>query len=163
VSLAAALEEEMNVAVVYDPVADELFTGVRGQGATLNGARLAPPRGAQRLASALIGTGFSYLSSGRADQAEVLRFVLPRVGDIRRPGSAALSLAWVAAGRLDAFFERGLKAWDFVAGALIAEEAGCGVSGLAGQPPSEGLVVAAHPDLFPEFEALLDEAIARHN
>jgi myo-inositol-1(or 4)-monophosphatase len=82
--------------------------------------------------------------------------LLPAVADIRRLGSAALDLCFLAAGRVDAFFEAGLNAWDHAAGGLIAEEAGCVVSGLRGQPPSARMVAAAGPALAADFFALLE-------
>ena len=109
--------------VVRDPLRDETFAAATGAGATLNGASLAlgPPA---RLDEALVGTGFAYASQRRRDQARLLTTVLPSVRDIRRGGSAALDLCYVAAGRLDAFYESGLKPWDRAAGVLIASEAG---------------------------------------
>ena len=108
--VSVALEDIRGTAagVVYDPNRDELFAAERGAGATLGGSairvREAPP-----LAEALVATGFGYEADWRAEQAEVVRRVLPAVRDIRRAGSAALDLAWLAAGRLDAYYERGLQ------------------------------------------------------
>jgi myo-inositol-1(or 4)-monophosphatase len=125
VSIAAATEQETVVGVVYDPVLRETFTAIRGHGAALGGTSITCST--TPLAEAVIGTGFSYSSAQRARQADVLRTVLPAVGDIRRPGSAAVSLCWVACGRLDAFYESGLQPWDSAAGSLIALEAGADV------------------------------------
>ncbi|MGH2805084.1 MAG: inositol monophosphatase family protein, partial [Thermoleophilaceae bacterium] len=85
----------------------------------------------------------------RAEQAEVIRELLPRARDIRRAGAAALDLAWLAAGRLDAFYERGLNAWDWAAGRLLIEEAGGAIGWLEGEPP--GLAAAATPELLEEL------------
>ena len=126
--------------VVLDPVRDELFCAERGTGARLDGEPLAVS-GATELARALVGTGFSYEPERRAEQAEVTGRLLPRVRDIRRAGSAALDLAWVAAGRLDAYFERGGKPWDWAAGRLLAEEAGAATREMPGEPV--GLIAAA--------------------
>ncbi|HEX9529739.1 MAG TPA: inositol monophosphatase family protein, partial [Acidimicrobiales bacterium] len=120
------------VGVVFDPVRGELFRAVAGRGATRSGVPLHLSSG-PALDSALVGTGFSYEAARRAHQAFALTAVLPRVRDIRRGGSAALDLCWVAAGRLDAFYERGLQPWDRAAGALVAAEAGAWVG--AGRRP----------------------------
>ena len=142
--VSVALEDRDGTAagVVYDPNRDELFAAERGVGATLGGAALhvreAPP-----LEQALVATGFGYESSWRARQAEVARHVLPAVRDIRRAGSAALDLAWLAAGRLDAYYERGLNAWDWAAGTLLVTEAGGAVEELTGEP--FGLIAGPPP------------------
>ena len=117
--------------VVYDPVADELFSAARGAGAQLNG-RAIRVSGSESLDTALIGTGFGYEPEVRAQQAEVVSRVLPRVRDIRRAGAAALDLCFVAAGRLDGYYERGIHRWDYAAGALIVREAGGEVVELEG-------------------------------
>ena len=131
--VSVALEDMQGtvVGVVYDPMRDELFAAERDAGATLGGrpirVREAPP-----LAEALVATGFGYDATWRAEQAEVVRRLLPAVRDIRRAGSAALDLAWLAAGRLDAYYERGLSAWDWAAGSLLVREAGGVVEELTG-------------------------------
>lgn len=133
--VSVALEDTQGTAtgVVYDPNRDELFAAERGSGATLAGnpisVRENPP-----LAEALVATGFAYDAAYRAEQAEVARRLLPAVRDIRRAGSAALDLAWLAAGRLDAYYERGLNAWDWAAGSLLVREAGGTVEALSGEP-----------------------------
>jgi myo-inositol-1(or 4)-monophosphatase len=151
-AVSIALEGELGV--VYDPVREELYSAVRGQGAALNGESLAlaaPPP----LSTALVATGFGYGSDRRRKQAQVLSRVLPRVRDIRRAGAAALDLCWLAAGRLDGYYERGLGAWDWAAARVVAEEAGAAVSDL--EPDPHGLA-AAHPSLLPELLDLLREA-----
>ena len=107
------------------------------------------------LAQALVGTGFSYLPGVRTEQAQVLARVLPEVRDIRRLGSAATDLCLVADGRLDAFYERCLNAWDLAAGWLIVTEAGGLVTGPDGGDPGPDLVVAANPTLHAQLLALL--------
>jgi myo-inositol-1(or 4)-monophosphatase len=94
------------------------------------------------LERALVATGFGYEADRRAEQAEVIRRVLPAVRDLRRAGAAALDLAWLAAGRLDGYFERGVKHWDWAAGRLLVTEAGGSVLDLPGEP--HGLVAASH-------------------
>ena len=132
------------VGVVFDPARGELFAAERGAGATLNGDPIGVREGGS-LDRALIATGFGYEADRRARQAEMLRRVLPAVRDIRRAGAAAIDLAWVAAGRLDGYWERGLHRWDWAAGRLLVTEAGGEVRDLPGDP--HGLV-AAEPVLI---------------
>jgi myo-inositol-1(or 4)-monophosphatase len=119
-----------------------------------------PPRpirvgGETELGHALVGTGFSYLPDVRAEQARVLRDVLPTVRDIRRLGSAATDLCLVADGRLDAYYERCLNPWDLAAGWLVVEEAGGLVTGADGREPGADLTVAANPGLHARLLDLL--------
>jgi myo-inositol-1(or 4)-monophosphatase len=153
VSIAAAKDGETLVGVVYDPSLEETFSAARGQGAALNGRPI--KCSATLLRDSIIGTGFSYLSSNRARQAEILRTLLPNVGDIRRPGSAAVSLCWVACGRLDAFYEKGLQPWDYAAGALIAREAGADVLGAEQESLQDRVVVASAPSLTAQLREML--------
>jgi myo-inositol-1(or 4)-monophosphatase len=142
------------VGVVLDPVRDECFSATRSGVPTLDGAEITCSRRAE-LASALVATGFSYDAAERARQAEVLGRVLPRVRDARRAGAAALDLVWAACGRVDAYYERGVKPWDIAAGALIAERAGMVVRAL---DPREGEpfgIVAAPPPLADELLGLV--------
>lgn len=135
-AVSVALEDSDGVAVgvVYNPVDDECFSARRGEGAALNGEPLRVT-GCTSLERAMVGTGFSYEAPRRETQAELLVNVLPRVRDVRRAGAAALDLAYVAAGRYDAFYEHGLKRWDEAAGVLLVKEAGGVVDELSGQPP----------------------------
>lgn len=143
---------------VYDPVRDQTFTATRGGGAHLDGNRIAASA-TPVLGQALVGTGFSYRSDQREWQARVVSHLLPAVRDIRRIGSAALDLCWVASGRLDAHVERGLAPWDHAAAALVAEEAGAAVRRPAGDE-SWGLVMAGAPGIAHDLFALVDEAEA---
>jgi myo-inositol-1(or 4)-monophosphatase len=152
VSIALEDGEGLAVAVVHSPVHAETFHAVRGEGAWLGERRLRV-RESTRLGTAMVATGFSYEAERRAEQAEVIRRVLPRARDIRRAGAAALDLAWVAAGRLDAFYERGLKTWDLAAGQLLVEEAGGAVQALGGTPP--GVIAAASRELLDELAELV--------
>jgi myo-inositol-1(or 4)-monophosphatase len=158
VSIAAEVDGTVVAGVVEVPRRGETFTAVAGQGAWLRRgeARLALhcPDGVP-LGQALVGTGFGYDAGRRQIQGEVVAALLPYVRDIRRAGSAAVDLCSVAAGRLDAFYERGLNYWDFAAGGLIAREAGATVGGLAGRPESTSLTVAAGPGLYQQLEAFL--------
>jgi myo-inositol-1(or 4)-monophosphatase len=154
VSIALEDGEGVQVGVVYDPVRPELFSAVRAGGARLNGEPIrVSPRA--ELAQAMVATGFSYEAERRAGQAELLLRVLPRVRDIRRVGAAALDLCLVAAGRVDAFYERGLNRWDEAAGRLLVEEAGGVVADLEGKPA--GTVAAGSPKLLADLYALLSE------
>src|SRR5262249_60137826 len=101
--------------------------------------------GCAELAQAMVATGFGYAARDRAVQAAVVAAVLPRVRDIRRFGSAALDLCFLAAGRFDAYYEFGLHAWDYAAGGLVAAEAGAVLSGAGGRPPGGGPVARARP------------------
>jgi myo-inositol-1(or 4)-monophosphatase len=174
VSIAAEVDDRTAVGVVHDPSHDETFAAIRGGGAWLSkpdgpggGPGTAPaPEGRTplqldappRLADALVGTGFNYDATLRARQAEILTQVLPVVRDIRRAGAAALDLCWLAAGRVDAFFEAGLQPWDWAAGALIASESGAWVGDLEGGPPSGSMTLAAAPELAGRLRALLVKA-----
>ncbi|MFK0048983.1 inositol monophosphatase family protein [Streptomyces sp. NPDC090741] len=162
VSIAAEYEGRTVVGVVAAPMRRETYHAVRGGGAWLGGVRLAC-RAAAPLDQALIGTGFAYLQARKEQQAEVVRRVIPRVRDIRRGGSAALDLSDVAAGRLDAYYERGLNPWDLAAGELIAREAGAITGGRPGQPASGELALAATPAVFASLQPLLEEAGAWHD
>jgi myo-inositol-1(or 4)-monophosphatase len=152
VSLAAELDGEVVAGVVVDAATGEEWTATLGGGAYAAGRRLGGS-GQQRLSQALVGTGFAYDSARRAHQAQVLAGLLMHIRDIRRFGSAAVDLCYVADGRLDAFYEKGLNAWDHAAGGLVAREAGVLVTGLAGAPAGPDLLVAAPPGLH---EQLLD-------
>lgn len=142
---------------VYLPVTDELYCAWEGGGATLDGERLGTVR-ETALGTALVATGFSYTVEARAEQAEVLRSILPRVRDIRRLGSAAADLCMAAAGRVDAYYERGLNPWDYAAGALIAREAGAAVIGLDNEAPGTSMIIAGAPGLAAELAAAVAEA-----
>lgn len=112
--------------IVFDPIRDEVFAAERDGAATMNGTPLVRTDDPE-LAASLIGTGFSYDAATRERQAAVVATLLPRARDVRRVGAAALDLAWTAAGRLDGYYERGVKVWDIAAGSLICERAGLDV------------------------------------
>lgn len=139
---------------VVNGATGEVFTASRGGGAERDGAALRASAPSS-LALALVGTGFGYDAARRRRQGAVVQQLLGSVRDIRRIGSAALDLCSVATGRLNAYYERGLKPWDLAAGALIAEEAGVRVAGLAGRPADADLLIAAPEPLFGELEELL--------
>ena len=123
VSIACADADGAVAGVVYDPVRGELFSAARGAGATLGTRRLAVTAVTDP-GLALVATGFSYDARERAAQAAVMARLAGSMRDIRRAGSAALDLAWVAAGRLDAYFEVSRSPWDSAAGELLVREAG---------------------------------------
>ena len=159
VSIACRDAEGGLVAVVHDPATGETFTALRGAGAFLNGARLRTTSLAD-LTRALVGTGFGYTPGRRALQAAALAHVLPRVRDVRRAGSAALDLAWVACGRLDGFYEAGIRDWDRAAGLLLVGEAG-GLTGIL-DPGLDGAdcVVAAGAALYDPLCALVRSGLS---
>jgi myo-inositol-1(or 4)-monophosphatase len=148
VSIALEDEEGLAVGVVFNPVSGECFAAERGRGATMSG-RPIHVTDCRSLDRAMVSTGFSYESERRAEQAAVLIELLPRIRDLRRAGAAALDLAYVAAGRVDAFYERGLKRWDEAAGLLLVHEAGGVTADLDGEP--HGVVAAATPELLEEL------------
>jgi myo-inositol-1(or 4)-monophosphatase len=163
VSIAAEVAGDVVAGVVHAPERGEVFTAVAGGGAWLRAAgrpavRLRCTAGVP-LARALVATGFGYAVPRRRVQGEVVAALLPLVRDIRRAGSAAVDLCSVAAGRVDAYYERGVNYWDIAAGGLIAREAGARVGGLAGRPAGPDLTIAAGPDLFAE----LSERLGRLN
>ncbi|HWC26956.1 MAG TPA: inositol monophosphatase family protein [Solirubrobacteraceae bacterium] len=144
VSVAVHDDDGGLVGVVFDPMREEIFAAERGAGPpTLNGAEVWGSRRAE-LDSALVATGFAYDADVRARQAAVIERLLPRVRDMRRMGSAALDLAWTAAGRYDAFYERGVQIWDTAAGSVLCEAAGLEVRPLdgGGEAVPPGVVVA---------------------
>ena len=153
VSIAASDDRGTAVAAVHAPASGRTYTAIRGQGSWLGDRRL-HVRDSTSLSTALVGTGFSYTSAGRERQAAILARLLPRVADIRRSGSAALDLAAVGSGELDAFYEDDLNPWDWAAGALIATEAGAVVQPLPG-PDRRGGVLAAPARLAPFLAGLV--------
>ena len=118
--------------LVYDPVAEEMFTAVRGEGARLNGQPVRVST-SWALPESLLATGFAYNLTDSDNTDHVAHFV-PLIRDLRRMGSAALDLAYVACGRLDGYWEYGLEAWDHAGGALLVEEAGGQVTDFTGRP-----------------------------
>ncbi|MFE2013702.1 inositol monophosphatase family protein [Streptomyces sp. NPDC059491] len=162
VSIAAEQDGRTVAGVVEVPMRGETYHAVLGGGAHAGDRSLAV-RPSPSLDQALLGTGFGYVQARRAHQAEVARHVIPMVRDIRRGGSAAIDLCDVAAGRLDAYYERGLNPWDLAAGALIAREAGALTGGRPGEPESGELTLAASPGLFGPLQELLEELGAWHD
>jgi myo-inositol-1(or 4)-monophosphatase len=142
--------------VIFDPMRGETWAATRAGAPTLDGAPLSS-RPRDELAKALVATGFGYDAAVRDSQARVAARLLPRVRDLRRMGAAALDLAWTAAGRFDAYYERGVKHWDVAAGALICARAGLEVRELPPAPPADSGMLVAPPALVDELLALVTE------
>ena len=154
VSIACQIRGRLEHAVVYDPLRQELFTASRGYGAQLDNRRIRVS-GQKTLEGALIGTGFPYRDNSRwlDEYLRMLRDVITHTAGARRPGAASLDLAYVAAGRLDAFWELGLAPWDTAAGTLLIQEAGGLIGTLSGAEYTQGgHIVAGNPKVY---EALL--------
>ncbi|HEX7743920.1 MAG TPA: inositol monophosphatase family protein, partial [Micromonosporaceae bacterium] len=154
VSLAAEVDGQVVAGVVHNGATGEEWTATRGGGAHHQGHRLTGSAETD-LRQALVATGFGYDAARRAHQGEVLRQLVPQVRDIRRFGAAALDLCLAATGAVDAYFEKGLAAWDRAAGELIATEAGLRVAGLGGNAAGPELVIAAPPALFAPLHDIL--------
>jgi myo-inositol-1(or 4)-monophosphatase len=164
VSIALRHREHVTQAVVYDPTRNELFTATRGRGAFLNERRIRVSR-RTKLSECLIGTGFPFRSFEHLDEyVRMFRSVTEHTAGIRRPGAAALDLAYVAAGRLDGFWEIGLSPWDMAAGSLLILESGGLVSDFKGEPDyrSEGRIVCGAPKIFPQLLALIGNVRPTH-
>ncbi len=150
VSIALRHRGQVEHATVYDPLREELFTASRGDGAQLNGRRVRVSR-RRGLQGALLGTGFPFRAQQHLDTyLAMFKALFPQTAGIRRPGSAALDLAYVAAGRLDGFWEFGLRPWDMAAGALLIEEAGGMVGDFRGTKGymDSGNIVAGSPKVY---------------
>ncbi len=154
VSIAALSGDRPVAAAVYIPGSRELFTAVAGEGASLNGSPIHCGT-TSSLQHALIATGFSYQVERRREQAQRIAQVIPQVRDIRRFGAAASDLCYLAAGRLDVYYEQWLGPWDWAAGELIAREAGCRTGRFDGGPIGHNEVLAANPVLFDQMIELL--------
>jgi len=155
VSIAVEQRGQLEVATVYDPMRQEIFTAVRGGGAHLENRRMRVSR-QRTLEGALLATGYAYRHTEREADAyfATLRALARVTAGIRRPGSAALDLAYVAAGRVDGFWELGLKPWDTAAGALLIQEAGGRVGTFSGAEYRLGAnILAGAPKVF---EALVE-------
>ena len=153
VSIALQHNGVLTQAVVYDPTRNDLFTATRGRGAFLNDRRIRVSKRAE-LADSLIGTGFPYTKFTHMDAyMGILRDMMQKTAGLRRPGSAALDLAYTAAGRYDGFYETGLKPWDIAAGCLLITEAGGLVGDLEGNDSylKSGHLCAGNPKIFAQM------------
>jgi myo-inositol-1(or 4)-monophosphatase len=150
VSLACEYRGRLEHAVVYDPMRQELFTASRGDGAQVDGKRIRVSK-QDGLEGALIGTGFPYRANVRwiDEYLAMLKAIMQQTAGIRRPGAAALDLAYVAAGRIDGFWEIGLNPWDTAAGTLLITEAGGRIGTLGGGEYRQGgNVIAGTPKVY---------------
>ncbi|MDD5248532.1 MAG: inositol monophosphatase family protein [Rhodocyclaceae bacterium] len=159
VSIGLSHKGAMAHAVIYDPTKNELFTASKGAGAFLNDKRIRVSSRA-KLAEALIGTGFPYRMFEHIDAyLAIFKELAQKSSGLRRPGAAALDLAYVAAGRLDGFWEFGLSPWDMAAGSLLITEAGGLVGDLAGEQAylATGNIVAGNPKIFSQLLQVVDQ------
>ncbi len=157
VSIACQHAGQITQAVIYDPSRNDLFTATRGRGAFLNDRRLRVSKRSQ-LQDSLIATGFPYRNFERIDEyLQLFKRVAARTAGIRRPGAAALDLAYVAAGRFDGFWEFGLSPWDMAAGSLLVVEAGGLISDDQGNADhlSSGNVVCGSPKVYAQLLSLV--------
>ncbi len=157
VSIALQYRGQITQAVVYDPTRNDLFTATKGAGAYLNDKRIRVGR-RDKLADALIGTGFPFRDlDGLDEYLRMFKIMTENCAGMRRAGAAALDLAYVAAGRLDGFFEKTLKPWDIAAGSLLITEAGGLVGNFSGESDylHQGDVLAGSPKIFGQMVSLL--------
>lgn len=163
VSIALMVNGHLELGVVHDPSRQETFTAIRGEGASMDNRKIRVSA-VRSLNRGLIGTGipFTNLDETLNDYLLMLRDVVKLSAGIRRAGAAALDLAWVAAGRLDGFWELGLKPWDIAAGSLLVREAGGIVTDISGgeRYMSSGNIIAAPPKLRAELGAVLKRHVA---
>jgi myo-inositol-1(or 4)-monophosphatase len=153
VSIGLQHNGQVTQGVIYDPVRNDLFTASRGRGAYLNDRRMRVSRRTQ-LKECLIGTGFPFRDGSYLEAyMSMMREMIQKTAGIRRPGAAALDLAYVAAGFYDGFFEIGLNPWDIAAGSLMVIESGGLIGDLAGDDTylESGQVIAATPKVFPQM------------
>lgn len=161
ISIALEREGQLVAALIYNPVSDEMFTAERGKGAYLNDRRRLRVATRRTLADAVVTTGIPHRGRDGHDVfAQEAPRVMAEVAGVRRTGSAALDLAWTAAGRFDVFWEHNLKAWDIAAGHLIVREAGGTVVDATGRDQSldTGSVVAGNPNMIKALLPLLEKA-----
>jgi myo-inositol-1(or 4)-monophosphatase len=160
VSIALTQRGEVLLAAVYDPLRDELFYAAKGEGATLNDRRIVVSD-TDRLISSLLSTGFPYQRATLSDNnVALLSKVIDRIQGVRRSGSVALDLAYVAAGRLDGHWELHVKPWDTAAGGLLVKEAGGRITGMEGEAwsPFEGRIVATNGKIHDRLVTALGQA-----
>jgi myo-inositol-1(or 4)-monophosphatase len=161
VSIAIQYRDRLEHAVIFDPLKDEMFTASRGEGASLNNRRLRVTP-IKKMTGALIGTGIPFKDQRYMDEyLQMLKVLSKDAAGIRRAGSAALDLAYVAAGRLDGFWELGLMPWDMAAGILLITEAGGVVTDINGEDSymKTGNLLTANPKLHVQMQNLIDPHI----
>ena len=157
ISIAIEAEGEIVAGVVADLSSNDIFDAVKGHGSRCNN-EVIKVNDNDSLQSAIVTTGFSYKPERREFQGGMLQHILPRIGDIRRFGSAALDLCWLATGRVDAFYEEGLNLWDYAAGSLIVSEAG-GTVRTVNLAHGINLLLATNAHLDKEFQILINNAL----
>lgn len=163
ISIAAEIHGDVRAACIYQPLTDEFFWAEKGKGAFLHNQRLRVS-GRRELGDAVIATGIPYRGHGNFEEWDAItQAVAPQVAGIRRFGSAALDLAWVAAGRFDGFWEKDLSYWDVAAGMLIVKEAGGFITDYRGtdRRVSEGEIVAANNGLHSKLHKLVAGALRK--
>ena len=160
ISIALEYKNEIVAGVIYDPIKDEMFTAEKGQGAWLNDRRLRVSDRTNTI-EMLFATGVPFgTKKGLKSTLKELEKLMPKCAGIRRQGAAALDLAYVAAGRLDGYWEKGIEAWDMAAGLVIAKEAGALIEGFASpleDPLTSGSVICANNLIFKNFAEILRE------
>ncbi|MCW5590418.1 MAG: inositol-1-monophosphatase [Legionellales bacterium] len=158
VSIGIKFQGELEHGVIYDPIRDELFTATRGKGAQVNGKRMRVTQ-QSRLENSLLGTGFPYRNNDPKIDFFIQSFteLYRKVSGIRRAGSAALDLAYVAAGRFDGYWELGLSPWDMAAGATMIREAGGIITDFTGgnQFLERGDIISGNPKIYTALFAIL--------
>ena len=150
ISIAAEIDNKLEAALIYSPITDEMFIAERGKGAFLNDKRIRVAS-RKKLSESILITGIPHLGRGDIDLfLKEMKTLIPEVAGIRRSGSAALDLAWLAAGRYDAFWERGLASWDIAAGILMVKEAGGYAQGINGKDSDmwDGNIISGNEDIL---------------
>ena len=150
ISIAAEIDNKLEAALIYSPITDEMFIAERGKGAFLNDKRIRVAA-RKKLSESILITGIPHLGRGDIDLfLREMKILIPEVAGIRRSGSAALDLAWLAAGRYDAFWERGLASWDIAAGILMIKEAGGYAQGINGKDSDmwDGNIISGNEDIL---------------
>ena len=150
ISIAAEIDDQLEAAIIYSPITDEMFTAERGKGSFLNDKRIRIAT-RKKLSESILITGIPHLGRGNKELfIKEMDIIIPEVAGIRRSGSAALDLAWIAAGRYDIFWERGLSIWDIAAGVLLVREAGGFAKGIDGSDKDlwNGNIISGNDDII---------------
>lgn len=150
ISIAAEIDNKLEAAIIYSPITDEMFTAERGKGSFLNDKRIRVAT-RKKLSESILITGIPHLGRGNKELfIKEMDKIIPEVAGIRRSGSAALDLAWIAAGRYDIFWERGLSVWDIAAGILLVREAGGFAKGIDGSDQDlwNGNIISGNDDII---------------
>ena len=150
ISIAAEIDNRLEAAIIYSPITDEMFTAERGKGSFLNDKRIRVAT-RKKLSESILITGIPHLGRGNKELfIKEMNKIIPEVAGIRRSGSAALDLAWIAAGRYDIFWERGLSVWDIAAGILLVREAGGFAKGIDGSDQDlwNGNIISGNDDII---------------